>query len=106
MQNGLFIVDEKEFMFPAGVRGHSSPQPFRAGGRASRDETMSVSVNGELVPVGGGDNIPLIRETLTIGRRESCDIRLPFPNLSQLHCELSFKDGYWYIRDLNSTNGI
>jgi adenylate cyclase len=67
---------------------------------------MSVGVNGELVPVGGGDNIPLIRETLTIGRRESCDIRLPFPNLSQLHCELSFKDGYWYIRDLNSTNGI
>src|SRR5262249_21208054 len=62
--------------------------------------------NGELVPQGGGDSIPLGRETLVIGRRDSCDIRMPFPNISGLHCELTFKDGYWSIRDLNSTNGI
>jgi adenylate cyclase len=67
---------------------------------------MAFHVNGELVPVGGGDNIPLIRETLTIGRRESCDICMRFPNISGLHCELSFRNGYWYIRDCNSTNGI
>jgi adenylate cyclase len=29
-----------------------------------------------------------------------------FPNVSGIHCELTFKDGYWYIRDLGSTNGI
>ena len=23
-----------------------------------------------------------------------------------MHCEFSFRDGYWSIRDLNSTNGI
>jgi adenylate cyclase len=62
--------------------------------------------NGELVPVGGGDNIPLLRPRLTIGRRESCDIEMNFPNISSLHCELVFRDGYWYIRDLNSTNGV
>ena len=67
---------------------------------------MSFEANGELVPLGGGDNIPLERDNLVIGRRESCDIRLTFPNISGLHCELSFKDGYWSIRDLNSTNGI
>jgi pSer/pThr/pTyr-binding forkhead associated (FHA) protein len=67
---------------------------------------MSVEVNGELIPAGGGDAIPLIRETLSLGRRESCDIPLRYPNVSGLHAELSFKDGYWYIRDLNSTNGI
>lgn len=67
---------------------------------------MSQEVHGELVPAGGGDTIPLIRAVLTIGRRESCDIRMPFPNISQLHAELSFRDGYWYVRDLNSTNGI
>jgi adenylate cyclase len=59
-----------------------------------------------LVPLGGGDTIPLIREVLTVGRRESCDICLRFPNISGLHCELSFRNGYWYIRDCNSTNGI
>lgn len=67
---------------------------------------MSFKVNGELIPTGGGDNIPLIRERLTIGRRESCDVCLKFPNISGIHAELSFRAGYWYIRDCNSTNGV
>jgi adenylate cyclase len=67
---------------------------------------MSHELQGEMVPVGGGDTIPLIRPVLKIGRRESCDICLPFPNISGIHCELTFRDGYWYVRDLNSTNGI
>jgi adenylate cyclase len=67
---------------------------------------MKPGPNGELVPLGGGDNIPLVRDILTIGRRESCDIPLRRPNVSGLHCELSFRDGFWWIRDLGSTNGI
>jgi adenylate cyclase len=67
---------------------------------------MSDEVNGELVPIGGGDTIPLLRPVLTMGRRESCDVRLEFPNVSGIHCELTFRDGYWAIKDLNSTNGI
>jgi adenylate cyclase len=63
-------------------------------------------VNGELVPVGGGDNIPLLRPVLTVGRRGSCDICLRFPNISGMHCELTFREGYWYVRDLGSTNGV
>jgi FHA domain len=72
----------------------------------ARDVIMSVEVNGELIPAGGGDPIPLVRETLSIGRRESCDICLKFPNVSGVHAELTFREGYWYIRDLNSTNGV
>jgi pSer/pThr/pTyr-binding forkhead associated (FHA) protein len=67
---------------------------------------MSFEGSGELVPVGGGDPIPLIRPVLTIGRRESCDIPLRYHNVSGQHAELRFQDGYWTIRDLNSTNGI
>jgi pSer/pThr/pTyr-binding forkhead associated (FHA) protein len=59
----------------------------------------------ELVPVGGGDAIPLVRPRLTVGRRESCDICLRFPNISGQHCELELHEGVWFIRDLNSTNG-
>lgn len=62
--------------------------------------------NGELIPVGGGDPIPLIRETLTMGRRESCDICLRFPNVSGRHCELTYRSGHWIIQDLNSKNGL
>lgn len=67
---------------------------------------MAREAHGELIPNGGGDTIPLIREQLLVGRRESCDICLRFPNVSSHHCVLSFRDGYWHIRDLNSTNGI
>ena len=67
---------------------------------------MSLEANGQLIPAGGGDPIPLVRDTLILGRRESCDICLRFPNVSSRHCELQFHDGFWYIRDLNSTNGV
>lgn len=67
---------------------------------------MNYEIHGELQPVGGGDAIPLLRDVLTLGRRESCDICLRFPNISGLHAQLSFRNGYWYIRDMNSTNGV
>ncbi len=67
---------------------------------------MKYEVHGELQPILGGDSIPLIREILTLGRRDSCDIPLRFPNISGQHAKLMFRNGYWYIRDLNSTNGV
>jgi len=60
---------------------------------------------GELLPLGGGDPIPLLKTTLLVGRRESADIVLRFPNVSGHHCELSLADGYWTIKDLRSSNG-
>ena len=60
---------------------------------------------GELVPVGGGDTIPLLRPSLVVGRRESCDICLRFGNVSGQHCQLVLDSGYWFIQDLNSQNG-
>ncbi|MFQ5734504.1 MAG: FHA domain-containing protein, partial [Planctomycetaceae bacterium] len=61
---------------------------------------------GELIPCGGGDPIPLLKAKLLVGRRNSCDISLRFPNVSSHHCELELVDGYWRMRDLNSRNGI
>jgi adenylate cyclase len=60
---------------------------------------------GELLPLGGGDPIPLLKPTLMIGRRESADIVLRFPNVSGHHCELSLEGGSWTIKDLRSSNG-
>lgn len=60
---------------------------------------------GELLPLGGGDPIPLLKTRLLVGRRESADIVLRFPNVSGHHCELSLEDGYWTVKDLRSSNG-
>jgi pSer/pThr/pTyr-binding forkhead associated (FHA) protein len=62
-------------------------------------------INGELIPLGGGDSIPLARSPLVLGRRESCDICLQFPSISGAHCELTYKEGLWILRDLDSKNG-
>lgn len=67
---------------------------------------MEHQVNGELVPQGGGDSIPLTRSPLVLGRRESCDICLQFPNISGRHCELTYREGLWILHDLDSTNGV
>jgi len=50
----------------------------------SRD--ISTAMYGELIPQGGGDPIPLLKPLLTVGRRESADIVLRFPNVSGTHC--------------------
>jgi len=60
---------------------------------------------GELIPLGGGDPIPLLKKQLLIGRRESCDIVLRFANVSAHHCQLMVNGGYWYVRDMQSRNG-
>lgn len=60
---------------------------------------------GELVPVGGGDAIPLLREVMTVGRRRTNDICLDFSNVSGQHCEFLLKNGVWHVRDLRSQNG-
>ena len=60
---------------------------------------------GMLVPTGGGDPIPLLKDRLVIGRRESCDIALKFSNVSGQHCRLSLEQGYWFVKDLGSRNG-
>ncbi len=60
---------------------------------------------GELVPVGGGDPIPLLKKTLLVGRRETCDVVLRFANVSSNHCQLYVKQGYWFVEDQNSRNG-
>lgn len=90
---------------------HADVSPTPGGSHTSDDadsgrEHVMEFVSGELIPQGGGDNIPLMRTPLVLGRRESCDVCLQFPNISGKHCELAFKDGFWVVRDLNSTNGI
>jgi adenylate cyclase len=67
---------------------------------------MPSLVYAELVPVGGGDAIPLMNTPMTVGRRRSNNICLDYANVSGSHCEFSCDDGIWFVRDLGSQNGV
>ena len=66
----------------------------------------SLKALGELIPCGGGDPVPLLKDKLLVGRRSHCDIQLRFPNVSSHHCELEFVNGFWRVQDVGSSNGI
>ena len=67
---------------------------------APENETL-----GTLIPVGGGDPIPLLKPEIVVGRRGSCDIQLDFENVSGKHCTFRLINGVWHVRDMGSTNG-
>src|ERR1700756_2514062 len=50
--------------------------------------------------------VPLIRDEITIGRKEGNTIRLTERNVSRKHAKLVKQNGSVYIEDLTSYNGI
>lgn len=55
---------------------------------------------------GGSKELPISQESTVFGRGEDADIRVPVPNVSRRHCELTVSgDGSVEIKDLGSSNG-
>ena len=44
-------------------------------------------------------------DELLVGRHYACDVVMGHPSVSRKHARLSFRDGHWVLRDLDSTNG-
>jgi adenylate cyclase len=61
---------------------------------------------GELISVDGGPSIALTSRRLSVGRDPTCDISLPYTDVSHQHCLLYMYSGWWYVKDLKSANGI
>src|SRR5580765_1053949 len=93
---GFLIFPIRDAPCSVELRGiiHGCPPNYSSSFGSSGTPSMpDVEPLGELVPIGGGDAITLIRPLMTIGRRESNDICLKFANVSGQHCELAFKKG-------------
>jgi len=73
---------------------------------SSRSSAPPQNVLGNLVPVDGGDPIPLQSPRVLVGRSSACHIVLPYPEVSSKHCQLELHEGLWQVRDLGSRNGI
>jgi adenylate cyclase len=68
--------------------------------------SAGATPTGQLVPLGGGDPIPLRKPRLIVGRLDACDIVLRVATISGQHCALEWTDEGWRVRDLGSRNGI
>lgn len=54
---------------------------------------------------GSSKEIKLDRSAMTIGRDESCRLRIPAKSVSRRHCEVKIDDGEVIVTDLGSSNG-
>jgi serine/threonine-protein kinase len=52
-----------------------------------------------------GQTFTLHQDTTAIGRTQGNDVVLPDPTVSRHHARLMFRNGQWYLEDLNSSNG-
>ena len=50
--------------------------------------------------------VPLVRSEISIGRKEGNTIRLTERNVSRRHARLHKSDGYFFVEDLGSYNGV
>lgn len=74
--------------------------------RASRAARPPISERIATVTVSGvGHDVALAGERVTVGRLESCGIRLSDVNVSREHAAFVREGAGWAIEDLGSTNG-
>lgn len=69
-------------------------------------KTKLPEVLGLLRPSDGRTPIELKKPKMTAGRDPGCDIVIRSSSISLHHCLLYTFEGWWYVRDLKSTNGI
>ena len=62
--------------------------------------------HGQLIPLHGGNPIPLTKPVLTIGRSPDCDIVVRHKSIASRHCQLKWRQGSWFVLDLGSKNGV
>lgn len=60
---------------------------------------ITLSVQGESILH------PFQQLEITIGRDVGCDLHLTDSTVSGRHARISFRQGQWWLEDLNSTNG-
>jgi len=58
-----------------------------------------------VLPDGEQKEFEIGRKSITIGRGAETDVLIADKLASRIHCELSYKDGSYFLRDCDSRNG-
>ena len=59
-----------------------------------------------ILPGKPGERIQVFRSGFRIGRVEECEVCIKDDYVSRAHAQVSFENGQWMLRDLQSANGI
>lgn len=54
---------------------------------------------------GERKDLPLTKPVMILGRKHSCDLRIPLSSVSREHCQVEKRGDDLYVRDLGSSNG-
>lgn len=93
----------------------SAPPPPLTSGPAAAAASVTNGANGaatqdgrpSLYLVFNGQKIPVDKDEFIIGRgSKSADLPIKDGNISRRHAAVVFHNGYYFIKDLGSTNGI
>jgi hypothetical protein len=98
---------------PAGLVGDltlRSPRRSLAEGlqralRSARELAGPGRATASLPPTLLGLDWTGAQDDLLLGRYHACDVVLSHMSVSRRHARLTFRDGNWVLRDLDSTNG-
>jgi hypothetical protein len=86
------------------------PPPAPAAPRKTEliDNTVKIAGLGFLISTRApnyGATHRIDRDRMTVGAKGECDIIISEPHVSDRHASVRFRDGGFYITDLDSTNG-
>ena len=84
------------------------PQPLAASEveTTARERRLLPEVLGELIAETDAKTYQLTNTRVTVGREPSCDIVINATSVSHHHCVMYLFEGWWYVKDLESRNGI
>lgn len=107
----LHVLFGHELIDPAGLVGDLTlrAQPTRLAQARARAVAVLRRAIGDPAAAAPPPVLALdwtgVRDELLLGRHIACDVVLEHPSVSRRHARLSFRDGHWVLRDLDSTNG-
>lgn len=74
-------------------------------GNHDRSMDQAELIDTENIISNESITLPLDSNSVSIGRDSSNDIVIPRESISSLHASIDYKNGYYYLEDLRSTNG-
>jgi len=109
----LDVLFGSELVDPAGLVGDLTLRRPRRAASATWERVVTAlrraAVLGRPRPCEPATLLALdwtgARDELVVGRHDACDVVVGHPSVSRQHARLSFRDGHWLLRDLDSTNG-